>query len=239
MNIMRLTEKGIDIFKEFIEEAQKNPSTIIPKPSQLFQDSEYAESIEGCNISYLDELNLDDKLETARALHELVELLELKSPETDIGFWAWCSAYLYDRLRKKNKPGELAIWIPQPRNWKRYYRHYLCSIWMVYSTHKADEEKLVILLSGKVNTPGELWGQFAATQDTITNPSLLGVIYQLYWDKDNNKRKYGSGGESPRRLMAVLKQLKCNWDLFSQTSEKIIEMLPAEFERFSEQNSLV
>lgn len=238
MKIMRMTNKGTDSFIEYLNEVKTDPS--IKLPPTLLQEGEYAEIIGNSDTKWLDELDLSDKLATARALNDIINRLNLESAENDIGFWVWCSAYLFEKLCKKknNKktPGEVAIWVPQ-YSWRRYYRHYLCSIWRVYLAHNGNEKALKTLLFGPVNTPGELWGQIAATQSLIINPSVLDAIYHLFWDKSKNKRKVGAGGESARRLTAVLGQFACTWDLFSQSSEQIVEMLPVEFDRFKELNN--
>lgn len=236
MKIHRFNKKGIEKFAESLDLLKTGaPVTSI---SQLLNDPELTESIGG-ECSWLDSLDLNHKLATAKNLDKIVTKLELVSVERDLGFWTWLSAYLFEKLSKKHKngdykPGEQAIWICDYDNYQRYYRHYLASIWRVYRTHSNREELLKVILNGPVNTPGELWGQIAASQQLITNPSMLEAIYILYWDKSNNKRKHGAGGESPRRLTQVLKQFDKTWDFFSMSGEQIVELLPSEFDRFKE-----
>ncbi len=233
MKIMRMTDKGIELFTQFLDELRSGTEKKLPE--ELLKRGEFAEEIGG-DVKWLSELELEDKLKTAKQLNDIIENLGLKSAERDVGFWAWCSAFLFKKLCKKvknkYKPGELPIWIPQPDNWQRYYRHYLASIWRVYLAHRDKEDELVVLLSGPVNTPGELWGQFASGKKNITNPTIIDMLYHLYWDEEKNKRKYGAGGESPRRLRDVLKQFERTWDFYTMTGYQVIEMLPGEFNRF-------
>ena len=236
MKICRMTETGRLRFTQFLDSLRTDQP--LKFPVDLLTPSEFATPIGG-ETKWLDELNLDDSLQTAKGLDQIVSQLELKSAERDWGFWTWCSAYLFERLCKRDssnryKPGELAIWIAEPQNWKRYYRHYLASIWQVYSAHRELEEKLVVLLTGPVNTPGELWAQIAATQTLITNESMIDAIYHLFWDKQNQCRKRGAGGTSPRRLTQVLKQFERTYDFFSMSGDQIVSMLPSEFEKFKE-----
>lgn len=235
MKIMRMTEQGKLRFMTFLD-SQK---TDLPQafPPELLTPSELAETIGG-SAAMLDGLNLDDRLATARALNEIVIDLGLTSAERDWGFWTWCSAYLFSRLCKKTggkfTPGEMPIWVAEPDNWQRYYRHYLASIWRVYVAHREKEDELIVLLNGPVNTPGELWAQIAATQTLITNPSMIDAVHHLYWDKENQARKRGAGGESPRRLTKVLRQFERTYDFVAMTGNQIVELLPSEFERFKE-----
>lgn len=238
MKIMRMTEQGKHLFMAFLDRFEADQSVTLPQ--DLLTPSIYAEVIGG-DTAMLDSLDLDDKLATARGLHQIVTELGLTSAERDWGFWTWCSAYLFYRLCKRKEGqysrGEIQIWIAEPENWKRYYRHYLAAIWRVYISHRGKEEKLVVLLYGPVNTPGELWGQIAAIQSLITNPSMIDALYHLYWDKQNKKRKFGAGGGSSRRLSRVLKQFARTYDFVAMTAEQIVDLLPPEFDRFKELNT--
>ena len=233
--IMRMTDLGIERFVDFIDSLRTDAPQAFPK--DILQVGEFATKLGG-ETSWLDELDLDDRLATARALNEIINKIGLSSAERDTGFWVWCSAYLFDRLCKRKggkfDPGEIVTWVPQPDNWQRYYRHYLASIWRVYLAHRDNEKELVALLNGPVNIPGELWAQLASRQSRITNASIIDLAYRLYWDKEKNTRKRGSGGESPRRLAQVLKQFDRTWDFFAMTGEQLIELLPREFDRFKE-----
>lgn len=235
MKIMRMTERGKLRFMEFLDSQKTDQSQEFPQ--ELLIPSDFAEAIGG-ETAMLDALDLSDSLATARALDEIVTGLELTSAEMDWGFWTWCSAYLFERLCKKTgakyKPGEMPIWIAEPDNWQRYYRHYLASIWRVYAAHRDKEDELVVLLSGPVNTPGELWAQIAATQTLITNPSMIDAVFHLYWDKEKQTRKRGAGGKSPRRLTRVLRQFERTYDFVAMTGDQIVQLLPPEFDRFKE-----
>ncbi len=238
MKILRMTNEGISRFVEFLDSLK----TDMPQefPQEILSISKFANEIGG-DTGWLDELNLDDSLKSAKCIDEIVRRLELTSAERDRGFWTWCSAYLFARLCKKDasgrfRPGEIPIWVAEPNNWQRYYRHYLASIWRVYSAHRDKEEALVVLLSGNVNTPGELWAQIAATQTLITNKSIIDMVYHLFWDRVNMCRKRGAGGNSPRRLTQVLKQFERTYDFFAMSGMQIVHMLPPEFDRFKELN---
>lgn len=235
MKICRLTGSGVEKFIQYLDSLKtENP---LKFPEEIMFPSKYAVEIGG-HAGWLDALDLADRLKAAEGLDEIVCKLGLQSAERDKGFWTWCSAYLFDRLCKcKNgtqKPGELAVWIAEPDNWKRYYRHYLASIWQVYALHRNIENQLVVLLNGPVNIPGELWGQIAANQKLITNRSMIGAIYQLFWDEKNNKRKIGSGGDASRRLSQVLKQFERTYDFYAMRSDDLVRLLPREFDRFKE-----
>jgi hypothetical protein len=233
MNYYCFNQKGIDHFRNILLELKTGqikdfPTDIIANPELIIDSGQAAYK--------LNDIDLSDKFYCARDLDLIINELKLKNAEDDIGFWSWCSAFLFKKLCKKTsssgfKVGEIVNWIPEPFNWRRYYRHYLASIWRVFNSHKGNTE-LKVLLTGKVNTPGELWGQIAAYQDLITNHKIIELIYSLYWDKENSCRKRGAGGESPRRLVTVLQQFEKNFDLVSIDADRLLKLLPSEFDRF-------
>ncbi|MBZ2168293.1 hypothetical protein [Marinobacter sp. F4216] len=235
MKICRLNGRGIERFIQYLDSLKTDQPGEFPR--ELLGSSEFADEIGG-DTAWLDALDLSDRLESAKGLDEVVRNLGLLSAERDKGFWTWCSAYLFDRLCKRNggrySPGELAIWVAEPDNWQRYYRHYLAAIWRVYAAHRDLEDQLVVLLNGPVNTPGELWAQVAANQKLITNRSMIGAVFHLFWDKQKNERKRGSGGAGARRLSQVLKQFERTYDFYAMHPEDLVRLLPREFDRFKE-----
>lgn len=234
MTIMRLNREGINKFSEFIL-SQKSDS---PQdfPQDLLVEGDYAQEIGGSALD-LDTLNVSDRMQAARCLNEIVEGLGLVHAERDAGFWTWCSAYLYNRLRKgKRKVGDTAVWVLMPDKHDRYYRHYLASIWFVYSIYADSESVLEPLFVGRpVNTPGEVFEQLASRQERIANKTILQVLSSLYWDRNKQALKRGAGGKSKgsaRRLAQVLKQYNRTYDLFALTGEQLFSMLPVEFDKF-------
>jgi hypothetical protein len=235
MKIRRMTNAGRLAFLEYLA-VIRSEGVEGDNSDLLSSDNGNAEDIGG-DTEWLDRLNLDDKLEAAKGLDDIVSNLGLTYPEKDWGFWSWCSAYLFQRLCKTDKSGaykvgEDAVWVAEPDNWKRYYRHYLASIWQVFRSMRDKEQVLKVLLFGSVNTPGELWAQVASRQTLITNPSVIETSYQLYWDDKQQGRKRGSGGESPRRFADVLGQFAKTYDFFAMNSEQILALLPSEFNKF-------
>lgn len=231
--IKRFNEDGIQSFKEFLITQKAHPST--ESPYHIVQSRELTTDVGGASKE-LDLLNLSDKLATARSLNKIIDELQISAAESDRGLWCWCSAYLFARLCKKDqsgrfKVGELSNWVLYPQNFQREYRHYLASIWQVFASHKNLLE-IEVLLSGEVNTPGELWEQIVSRLEYVKNENLIKALHILYWDAKSRKRKKGSGGESVRRLDHVLKQFARTHDLFNIRAEDLVRMLPSEFDRF-------
>jgi hypothetical protein len=236
MDIRRFNTDGMNRFSQYLDTlTTEHPESF---PELLLANEEFSESV-GSNTSKLDSINLDDKLEAATVLDEIVNETGIDSAERDAGFWTWISCYLFRRLCNqssgKYKPGQRAKWIAEPANYQRYYRHLLASNWLIYRAHTDDPERTRALLSGPVNTPGEIFEQIASRLELVRSPVIMGLTRILYWDDKNKRRRKGSGGKgegSSRRLADILNQYERTWDLYSMQADELASMLPSEFERF-------
>ena len=237
MEINRFNEKGIQRFSHFLDSLTTDkPETF---PELLLTNEDYVEAV-GSNTEKLDRIDLTDKLQAASMLYEIVEETEKDTAERDAGLWVWMSCYLFKSLCSKDrsgayKPGQRAKWIAEPGNHQRYYRHYLASIWLIYRAHQDDPERTRALLSGPVNTPGDIFEQIASRIELVRNPQIMGLTRLLYWDEDKNTKKRGSGGKgpgSPRRFADIVSQYERTWDLFSVNIDDLAGMLPDEFGKF-------
>jgi hypothetical protein len=133
--IRRFNAGGIASFSAFLSSPLYGN---IPQLNDILHSTMYSESL---NISTyaLDSINVNCRLSAAKVLKGIIDELNLSNPENDVGLWTWMSAYIFERACKKSDeigsylPGELSLWILNPKDYKRFYRHYLCSIWQLYS----------------------------------------------------------------------------------------------------------
>jgi hypothetical protein len=142
-----------------------------------------------------------------------------------------------EKLHKfsRGKLTEQACYIFEPENHFRRDRHYLAAPWLFYDKYREHSEELKILLNGKLNTPGEFWGQTVTSQNIFNNVNVISALGTLFWDDENDIRKKGISDKSIiRRLSIVLAQFENTYDLHSMTAEEIIDLLPDEFLKFKQ-----
>jgi hypothetical protein len=162
----------------------------------------------------------------------------LKSLQSDQGLWSWLAAawlpMLFAKSPKSAKIGEQARWILDKQK-TRYYRHLLAGPFFIYNQHYPEPKKALSILGGSPIVPGELVGQIAATSDIAYSVGAE-IATILYMDTKTGKAKKGSGGSgpgSPRRLTAAyLNQIDLTLDYRGMAAEKVIELLPKEFDKF-------
>jgi hypothetical protein len=179
-------------------------------------------------------------MEAAAYLDPILGSCGVADVEHDCGLWAWLALFYFDALcpvRRNNRrePGQIARWIPEVNNYLRYYRHLLAGPYRIYRAHRDDPQRARALLCGPVSNPGEVVEQFASRQELVTNPTVVECLARLYYDPAAGRLRRGSGGStegSARRLADVLGQFDVTWDLRALGVERLVCLLPGEFDRF-------
>jgi hypothetical protein len=236
MLIRRLNEAGIRQLEEFLNSlTSENPITytrdILINPTTS-EDTGVSIEIETRKFA--------NRLEAAEYLHTKLSVTSLLNIESDKGLWAWLALFYFNQLcppdREGNrKPGDLARWIPDTGNFRKYYRHLLAGPYRIYRMYRDNPSLSMILLCQPVFKPGDIVEQIASRQELITNKAVVAAATKLYLDSDSNRPRTGASGKgngSARRLVDILNQFDVNWDLYSMSSSEIISMLPSEFSKF-------
>ena len=179
-----------------------------------------------------------DRLQLGLYLNKLIERTGRPELEKEGGFWSWLSALFFPILcpeEERAGPGQIARWIPDSQNYRTYYRHLLAGPYFIVKQYSADPNKALAILANKPHRPGEIAEQLASRQDLVTNEVVLEVATRLYIDSGTNRPKVGAAGRgkgSVARYVSILRQLELTWDLQYLHPEKLIDLLPPEFDRF-------
>jgi hypothetical protein len=153
------------------------------------------------------------------------------------GVWAWLTFVLKDSLFPKNRSGirefkEVHRWYPSdPNDWQKAQRHLVRMPVLLLSSLGKNADHL---LAGPPSVLPEIREQLTSQQDMFA-PNFQAVARSLYFDEEQKKLKRGSGskgGGGPRRLATVRKQLDVTWDLYEVSPERLVWMLPKDFDRF-------
>jgi hypothetical protein len=156
------------------------------------------------------------------------------------GLWAWFSFVLRDSLFPRDisgrrKYGEVHRWFPSdPNDWQKAQRHLVRMPVVLLASLGSNADHL---LCTKPSILPEVREQLTSQQDMF-HSAFQGTARALYFDEKTGRLKRGAGGKaggSPRRLARVRQQLDVTWDLFDLTVERMLAILPNEFNRFKEQ----
>ena len=180
------------------------------------------------------------RLAVAEHLYNLLDQAGLTGLDSDQGLWTWLSAFYFEQLCPPNRgPGERARWVPAINDFRSYYRHLLAGPYQIYRAHRDDPLRAMVLLATPPHLPGDVVEQLASRQEFVTNSTVMQVATTLYVSEDGSiKTGAGGGGRNGggpgnvRRLVHLLNQLDLTWDVYSLTVDTLLDMLPAEFDRF-------
>jgi hypothetical protein len=176
------------------------------------------------------------RFDAAALLHEHLQPLVAAGdvrPSADDGFWTWLAAGWREHLVKPNGSfGELARWVSNLRDSRRYYRHLLAAPYLLYARHEDRPERVRFLLANALHTPGEFAGQIGATTGLAASRAALEVAAALYWDLDEGSalpRARSKGAGSVRRLSRMMNQFARTYSLVDLEADGLDALLPDEF----------
>jgi hypothetical protein len=238
--LRQLRDGGIKKMSLYLDSC--NTESPLQYPEDILSDPVYADTVSDVEI---ERRTFSNKLEISGYLHGLFVKAGMTDVAANKGLWCWLSLLFFEQLCPRGrggrfKPGARPRWIPSG-DWKTYYRHLLAGPYRVYYFHRDDPQRTMALMCGSINQQGEVFEQIASRLELVTNKSLIEATTRLYFDKDEGKNKRGAGGKgagSPRRLAEVIDQFNLTWDLYSMEAPEIIELLPAEFDRFVERGAV-
>lgn len=230
----RLTQLGIEQFDGFLTSLRDDPSA--DAPLDLLTESTTSEPID---VEIEAEVRrFRSRLEIAEYLSRLLRL-DTATLRTDAGFWCWLALYWFETLcpvvRERWKPGNRNRWLADLEDPRKSCRHFLAGPFQIYRAHRDDPRRAMSLLCGSPTQPGPLVQLIASRPSLVTCNAVVGVATRLYYDASQGRNRPGLNAKSPgspRRFADVLSQLDLTWDLHSLSIAQLLNLLPAEFDKF-------
>lgn len=230
MKLRRLNDSGITRFDEFRELPSPNRGNL----SAILEDPDLT-SVVTPDIAVAPR-QFGTRFDAGEYLNDLFRDTSIPKLDEDRGIWTWLAAYYYDQLcPRETSPGARPRWVPT-EDFRNYYRHLLRGPHQIYRAHHDNPQRAMALLANPLHQPGDIAEQLVSRQEVITSKAAVEVATRLYIGPNNRPKRdsatRGPGG--PRRFAAVMRQLDLTWDLSSDamTAEKLLGLLPAEFDRF-------
>ena len=239
MRLRRLNQVGIDQFENFLDKLSKSGDAVLPM--EILSSTETSETINP-DID-LQQRPFTTRFELGQYLTQTLNFLTLKSLDSDRGLWAWLALFHFNAIcpiskTGEKKPGSRARWILDSNNFQRYYRHLLAGPYKIAKFHQNNPAEAMCVLCSPPGRPGDMVEQLASRQEFATNRSVMGAVTRLYYDQINatikkgaletNKNKPGS----LRRFIDLMRQFDVTYDLYSLSTDGVIEILPKEFNKF-------
>lgn len=233
-----LTERGLEIFSEYLHTLGENPYARLPKI--ILRDL----AVPVPNAPSVEPRVFHTKFEAADYLLEKVNQIYMPDKFHDPGLWAWFSAYYFDTVCPEEANGKRIVrehlrYIPEPKRTgddRKKSRHLLAFPVRILDVHKNQPTILRLFLQRRVDIMGDFVEQLGSRQSLAMAPGILKAADLLYWDASRDTQKVGAatrGNDGDvRRFVDMLQQFEVTFDLYSLTGEQIVELLPAEFDQW-------
>ena len=233
MEARRLNREGLRQFSNFIEALRQKEKREIPIDF-LVGDST-SEEIELTIVLTQEKFNT--RYDLGCALVKAIGDQDMQSLVGDSGFWSWLALHWFDQLCPKNKEGyrnpSMVYNYVNSQDYRHKYRHAIYTTWQLVSTYGEFSRFLV---SKELPVRGELIEQMMARQYYLSCRGVIEGASSLYWDQEKETFKKGCTTKdskgSVHRLISWLKQIELTYDVYSLSSDQLLELMPAEFERF-------
>lgn len=241
--IRAFTEQGLTRAHQVLADLSAGLSVNIP--DFVFDDS--------LTVSYSDEPTLTvrpfgNRFEAGAYFYNLLMPSEGKIPnlERNQGLWTWLAFCWLDLLAPvqadgSRKIGEWRKWILSSD--RKHYRHLLATPYRIYRTHADDPSLVLMVLSGPVESPGNITEQIASRPDLVKSRNIMDALTGMYYKpvlgsarEDLLASRVGGlkdgASTSAVRMGKIMGQFYLTWDMFAMEPKDIVKMLPAEFDKF-------
>lgn len=225
------TEEGIEMFHKYIQEVKNNPRAVKP---ELNSDS-YSRRFD--TIIRIDEnRKFSNRFEMAKYLFSMFDKIKIDGAKiiNERNLWTWIAYVWFDQIcplkngeRKVRETGKYIC----SSDYTDYYRHLIAFTYDVFCIH-GDNSR--IFLYSPVNEHNDFIEQLASRQKIISSVKLIETVTKLYLDSKSGFPKKGAQSRNRpgnvRRLISVFDQLELTYDIRNIDSNKIVKMLPKEFD---------
>lgn len=244
--VMRFTDKGITEVRMTIESLRKEAHTkkgsqgtpiSREEASALSALAKRADLVEA--VPEFGEIDTSTRFENRMAMGEyLAKTISAGTADDDKGLWTWISMIYLDQLLAPRSDGTLLLaseyrYIPD-KNRLRYYRHLAKMAWTIFRQY---ENRARLFLSIPCHVHSDFVEQ-SQKDDVRSNPNIIDLCLELFYDEDNAILKKGVGASvkregSFRRLVSIVSpQLYMNFDLYEMSADRIDQILPIEFRQW-------
>ena len=236
--VRQLTRAGMDAFRNYIQ-ASRRDDVVSSPPSRLLDEGTYSESL--VQRVEIEKNRFYTKYEAATYLAGVFADLDQGEISYNGGLWSWVSLYYLEELLETKVSEKSRLSVPENYilevergnlNWRKYIYHLLATPFYLYRRH-GEEAKM--LLTGPVGSRMQLTFEIVARPQFARSREFIRLINRLYSDS-RGKMKRGASSEkrsgSVYRLIRVFQQLELTYDIFDMSCEKMIELLPPEFDEW-------
>ncbi len=235
--VRQLTKQGIDAFRDYIQNNRRADPAPVPPYHLLYQNT-YSESLS--QHIEVERNQFYTKYEAATYLHRVFENFDQAEISYNGGLWSWISLYYLEELlsaktlgkNRLNAPDNYILEVEQgDLKWREYSHHLLVTPFYLYRRHG---EEARMLLAGPIGSRMDITFEIVSRLQFARSHEFIKLVNRLYFNSQG-KMKRGASKHNPgsvRRLISVFQQLELTYDIFNMSCEKMIDLLPPEFDKW-------
>ena len=235
--VRQLTRAGMDAFRDYIQASRRGDA--VTPPYHLLDESPYSESL--IQRAKIEKNRFYTKYEAATYLAGVFADLDQGEISYNGGLWSWVSLYYLEELLETKVLEKSRLSVPENYilevkrgnlNWRKYIYHLLATPFYLYRRH-GEEAKM--LLAGPIGSRMELTFEIGARPQFARSREFIRLVNRLYSDGCGNMKRGTSSKKRPGsvyRLIKIFQQLELTYDIFDMSCEKMIELLPPEFDEW-------
>ena len=230
----RLTQEGVDRAKEHLAAIRADPFMDVAAPQDLLQEARFAEPIEDGPEVY--HLPIQTRRDAADYLMGLTPAISADAVDDD-AFWSWLGMFhLQDLVLAPKERSSLTpmdeTFVINPADQlslRVEWRHCLRSTWRVADRYG---ESAAFILDRKILEFSEITRFTLQFKRVFNSEGIVPLILALYTRGARTRRGFSNNVGGIRHLVRVLDQLELTHDVYGMKAEALMEILPAEFERW-------
>ena len=241
-----LTPAGIRTARDYL--AALRDGRQIPIPEALFTDPQYANPVEPTTL--VEQRSFESRRDAAMYLTRRLDSIGPQKVLRNAYLWSWLGMFFFEKVVRKDTYGNFLIgrdpdsaYIIDPESqggeWsgKRQYAHRLMMCYEIWKQHGLDAW---YLLDEPVNSLTQFTLRLVSGERIFRATGIVPLAILLYVDPGTRKLRSGSLGTdrasappgSLPRLLEVLEQLSMTYDVYGLKAERMLELLPPEFDRY-------
>ena len=239
--VHELTDAGISVAQNYITALQDGLR--IPFPDRLLTDPQYATPVKP--RVHVEQRSFETRCDAGLYLFHSLDSIDPTRVIGNARLWSWLGIFYLESMVKKDTDGTPILGSNPPRKYivapqgkvGRTNHHRLM---LAYETYLRHKESAWFMLGEPVDSLSTFTARLSGKTEAFRSVGVVDLAHRLYADRRTRKLKSRSLGYdratappgSLPRLLDVLDQLYMTYDVYGMTADRILPLLPPEFDRF-------
>ncbi len=242
IKVCKFTRDGMDLAKRYLKSLRDSGWT---EPFRgMLSDPRYAEPVEP--EAYVESRAFANRREAGQYLAEQLMPLAGAGLAHDPDVWSWLGIFYLEKVfrhdeqhvRRIKEFSEAAYLIDLVDRDSRDRSHHRLLI--AYDVWTRCGEKAWFLLDEVVSSMSQFTLRLVQAPEVFRSEGVMELAHRLYADRETGRLRSGSLGMSNAtappgslpRLLAVLTQFSMTYDVYGMEADRLLRLLPPEFDRF-------